>query len=281
MNHKIFGHRSSWLARFPKQHRHARARYLRRQAMAVPLPDGRVLCRVLGELKMYVDPLDRDIAPHLMLDGIWEPRTTEAIVDRIRPGMTCADVGANLGYFALLMAACTGAEGHVLAFEPNPAVAAHLAGSVAVNGFADRVTLHPTVLAEEAGRAVELFVPPMQAGGARAIGEARDGDVAVPVLTDRFDQLPGAGDVALVKIDTEGMEHLVWQGMAAMIAGDRLRHIVLEFTKPCYPDPGALLDEMTAAGFTLQRIEEERGVTPVTRAEVLAGADYQMLMLDR
>lgn len=50
-----------------------------------------------------------------------------AILRVVRPGDTFVDVGANLGMIALLAARLVGAGGKVLACEPNPELAQHLA----------------------------------------------------------------------------------------------------------------------------------------------------------
>ncbi|WP_233247757.1 FkbM family methyltransferase [Caulobacter endophyticus] len=90
------------------------------------------VCRVLGRYKLFVDGLDYGLGPHLLLDGYWEMWTTEAIARAVKPGMTVVDVGANLGYFTLLMADLVGAGGRVHAFEPNPQIATLLARSVSM-----------------------------------------------------------------------------------------------------------------------------------------------------
>src|SRR5580693_7607022 len=38
----------------------------------------------------------------------------------LRPGMTCYDVGANVGFTAVLAAKCVGETGRVVCFEPLP-----------------------------------------------------------------------------------------------------------------------------------------------------------------
>ena len=249
--------------------------------MAVPMTEGHVLCRILGPFKFYADADDRGISPHLILDGYWEPRTTEAIVDRLKPGMTAIDVGANLGYFTILMSLLVGPRGHVLALEPNPDAVRRLAGSLLINGLGDRVDVHQELVGEIDGREVNLVIPKHFSGGAHATAHRRDGHGNLDVRTRRLDGLPGAANATLVKIDAEGMEEAIWQGMTAMIAGPNLRCIVMEFTKDSYADAGALLDDVIGAGFSLKRLHDDVGVVPTSREEVLGGAWLQMLLFER
>lgn len=189
----------------------------------------------------------------------------------VTSGMVVADVGANLGYFTLLMADLVGRSGRVLAFEPNPHVANLLRRSLHANGFEDFVTLSPDPLGAEAGTAVTLNFNPGQAGGAfissHHIAQFSEG---VALHTRRFDEQPDAMRVAFAKIDAEGSEPAIWAGMSAMLAGDALRMVVMEYCGCRYPDPAHFLDEIIAPGFSLASLEPDRGVVPVTREEILA-----------
>ena len=51
---------------------------------------------------------------------------TEAVEAALKPGMVAIDVGANVGYFSMLMAERVGSAGRVQAFEPNPSMAGWL-----------------------------------------------------------------------------------------------------------------------------------------------------------
>ena len=102
------------------------------------LGDHTSLCRVLGKHLCYVDTRDRHLAPHLIMNGFWEPWITVAIAQRMRPGMVCVDVGANLGYFTMLLADLVGPSGAVIAFEPNPRLRELCTSSISANGFRDR-----------------------------------------------------------------------------------------------------------------------------------------------
>ncbi len=128
------------------------------------------LTRVLGRYQMFVDTRDNTISPHLVLEGYWEMWVTEAMLRVIRPGMTCLDIGANLGYFSLLMADLVGPTGRVLAFEPNIDMASRARRSLSVNGMS-WATLHEVALGGHDGEMV--FDADVEApGGGHMLPEA-------------------------------------------------------------------------------------------------------------
>jgi FkbM family methyltransferase len=282
VNFALFARQRSRLRWLPRLQRWLRDRYLHQRAWAIRLEDDMVLCRVLGQYKMYVDPQDRSISPHLMMDGYWEKGTTETLVDLARHGMVAIDVGANLGYFTLLLALLCGSRGRVLAFEPNPPIAARLRASLLLNGLQERVDLHETVLGDSDGREVNLLLSANHPGGTQVTSLAPDdGPNFLKAQTRRLDGIPGALDASLVKIDAEGMEEAIWHGMTAMVAGDRLRYLLIEFTPASYRDPSGWLDEVEAAGFTISHIDDERGICPIARNRILDGTAQRMLLFSR
>jgi len=56
-------------------------------------------------------------------DGFWESWVTVAVARHLQAGMCCVDVGANYGYYTLLMASFVGPEGRIIACEPIPSLA--------------------------------------------------------------------------------------------------------------------------------------------------------------
>jgi FkbM family methyltransferase len=68
--------------------------------------------------KMGLHPSDPGLSRELATYGIHEPTATELLRGFIHEGMKVVDLGANIGYYALLEAQLVGQQGQVLAIEP-------------------------------------------------------------------------------------------------------------------------------------------------------------------
>lgn len=89
----------------------------------------------------------------------YEPEVSSLLVNLIRPGWICVDIGAHLGYFTLLLAHLVGERGRIFAFEALPENARWLMENVALNGFADRVTVENLAIADGGHLLVRLNAP--------------------------------------------------------------------------------------------------------------------------
>lgn len=257
--------------------RHLNEAAIRAACYNAYLGDGTSLCRVLGRYRMFVDTTDIGFSSHMLADGYWEMWVTEALVERVKPGMVCVDIGANLGYFTLLMGDLAG-PATVHAFEPNPAVAARLRKTLSINGYG-AVKVHELALADHRGEAA-FHVPDGEPKNGRLVDAGEFDDTAL-VAIERFDSLGITPD--FIKIDVEGAEEAAWRGMAGVLGQPRPLTIFLEFTLGRYADPARFIDDILRYGFDLKVIDPWRGVVPTSRGEVLAGQEGvdQMLVLTR
>ena len=247
------------------------------------LGDGVSLCRVLGRFKMFVDTSDIGLSTHMLLDGYWEMWLTETLSGVVEQGAVAVDIGANLGYFTLLMAELVGPTGSVHAFEPNPPIADRLIRSCDINGYRDRVTVYRDPLGAVDGLPTHLIVPTHEPKNAH-LGEGDPVAGSIVLTTRRFDSYPALLDASVIKIDAEAAELEIWHGMTARLdRTDMPLTIFLEFATCRYDDPGGFLDEIAARGFSLEEVTLQDGVVPRTRAEVLAAPPLvdQMLLLRR
>jgi len=102
---------------------------LRREA------EGGLVVREINGYKMYLDVNDPGLSCELLRSGVREELETRLVQSVVKPGMTVVDIGANLGYYALMEAGLVGAAGRVIAIEPEPWNFAILGRAVSLNGF--------------------------------------------------------------------------------------------------------------------------------------------------
>jgi len=70
--------------------------------------------------KLSVIPGDPGISSELQIFNIHEPITTQITLQELKEGMTCLDIGSNIGYYALMESKAVGTQGKVIAIEPSP-----------------------------------------------------------------------------------------------------------------------------------------------------------------
>jgi len=133
----------------------------------------------------------------------------------LRPGMRVADVGANIGYYALLFARAVGPEGAVLCYEPEPDNLVELERTLSWNGLAN-VRVLPVAVGDSDG---EAFLARGVNGRVSANGgPPPPGAVTVPLR--RLDTLLPEG-VDLLKVDVEGYEGRVLDGAERLLREHR------------------------------------------------------------
>jgi FkbM family methyltransferase len=139
-------------------------------------------------------------------------------------GKTALDIGANQGIYSYWMSRCVGPEGRVIAFEPQPELAAHL------RDLRDSFRLRNLEIAEAglSSRDAELTLrrPKAQWGGASLESYADDArafdfiPVKVTTIDGYFANHP-ARPIAFIKCDAENHEHHVFRGGHRILTEDR------------------------------------------------------------
>ena len=248
-------------------HRAALEDACRRDASPVYLGDHIGLCRILGRYKFHVDTRDSGFGANILLDGYWELWLTQFMAQTVARGAIVVDVGANYGYYSLLLADLVGPTGHVYAIEPNPAAAALLRRSVSLNGFDARTTICEVAAGAEDGGTATLFVPDGEPKNAAIVADAGvlAGGAAYPVPVVTLDSLFVAHPrIDFIKIDAEGAEQGIIAGLSRTFAVHR-PDMVLEFNAARYADAAGFLAELTALYGWLSYLDftgEVREITP-------------------
>lgn len=162
--------------------------------------------------------------------GDYERPVQQALVALARPGDVCYDIGANLGFFSILLGRLVGPAGVVHAFEPVPANVAIVERNALLNDLGN-VRVVRVALTRSDGEAELLLA--QHVGGAVLADAGTPPDPAgrLTVATATVDSLIGRGELAppqLVKIDVEGAEMDVLLGMERTLR-EHAPKLVLEF----------------------------------------------------
>jgi FkbM family methyltransferase len=197
-----------------------------------------------GPLRLFLDPDDKTVTPLMLAQGIWEANETHWFAKALREGDVVVDVGANIGWYTLIGARLVGETGRVYAFEPDPAAFALLSRNVRANGLTN-VVLEQKAVSDAPGT-LRLYVAPENKGDHRIYqpeGEER-AYVEVPAVTldDYFrDRADG---VDFVKVDTQGAELVILQGMRELIGRSPSLAMVFEFAPYALKGLGGTGEEM-------------------------------------
>ena len=189
---------------------------------------------------------DNYLEEEILRNGVWEPLATQYMQQTLKPGMVAVDVGANIGYFSLLMAHLVGREGHVHAFEPYPGYIDRMCASLAVNDF-EQIELHQVALSDRWGTQT-LYKGLASARMCRwshsdpAFNKVHD---TVAVACMPFDDYAreGLDRLDLIKIDVDGHEMKVLQGACGSI--ERYKpSVLIELYEEALRDAGSSVDEV-------------------------------------
>jgi len=227
---------------------------------SIYLGDHLALAQVLDRFKMYVDTRDIGIAPHLLFGGHWEMWITKLFCELLRPAMTVVDVGANFGYYTLLAAAGTRLDQHVHAIEADPHNFEILNKNVEVNGYEKIVRTYPCA-ALDVRREVTLHQYRNHFGSNGIFSDPADPRIAhsVQVQGIPLDELI-TDTVDLMKIDAEGCEPLIFDGMQQLIRRSPNIQILMEFAPHMIRttiDPAEFLNRIRHAGLRVQGVSYE------------------------
>lgn len=245
-------------------------RRVRPLAQPVYLGRERVLCRVLGRYKLYVDTSDVGFGAHVIMDGLWESWLTVFMARRIQPGMSVVDIGANHGYYTLMFADLVGPEGRVAAIEPSPRMVELLKRSVAVNGFSNRVTIHECAAVSEDGVELTLITPDHEPKNAHIVPASYAGhSESISVQGSRLETLLHDWPrIDFMKIDVEGAEEAALAGAWPILERDR-PDVLLEFSAIRCADPEDLLARLELLYGQYRTVTFDSTLVPITKAELL------------
>src|SRR5439155_9384904 len=186
--------------------------------------------------------VDDFITKLLQQDGGFEFPETDLVTRLVRPGDVCIDAGSQVGYYSCLLAKCVGAAGRVYAFDANPAACETTRQNAELNDFGNIEVIHAAL--GNAQGSTSFYVSSDDQTGLSSLGalHAYKAVISVPWLRlEDFINERRIQKIRLLKIDVEGSEEILLQGLGIHFASHRIDFILLE----CFDERLRLLNTST------------------------------------
>jgi FkbM family methyltransferase len=202
---------------------------------ALPAADFEMMVVDVG--KLWISRRDEVMRPYMARAGTWEPEEGKVLRSLTKPGCRFLDIGANMGYFSVLVSAAAPGV-RVEAVEPDPTNVRVLRFNLwfnLVNG-----TVWPLAL-DDSSRALHLSdnehnLGDLRTGRVDGGGENAAAKWVVPAGSG--DELFAGRSFDLVKIDTQGWEFEILIGLDGTLRRSPGVRIVAEFCPQILKDRG-------------------------------------------
>lgn len=152
-----------------------------------------------------------------------------ALARHCRAGDVVWDVGANIGLYSAVLSRLVGPLGQVVAFEPEPRARERLAQNIELNR-AGNVRVESVALGRRSERA-RFFTASEGVDGSHSLVNDSGSGTVLEIDVERGDVVRRKLDLrvpAVVKVDVEGAEDDVLEGLAETLASPTCRAVLCE-----------------------------------------------------
>ena len=189
-----------------------------------------------------------------------EPETLEWI-DRFGGDGAFYDIGANVGLYSVYYAKSH--SGMVYAFEPSTLNLGVLSRNIDANQLSDQVVIVPSPLTSSNQIAAFSMSEIVEGEAMSTFGESygHDGKPLATAMSYRtlgyaLDFLVDCGELPefprILKIDVDGIEHLILRGAQKVLRAETLISVLVEVNSEFRDLSDSVAHELESAGFTLE-----------------------------
>jgi FkbM family methyltransferase len=211
---------------------------------------------------LWVHPNDQILSRSIVYDKIWEPETTKLIKKIIHEGDVGIDLGANIGYFTILMANLVGTSGKIFSFEPAPQNFEILQKNIKQNHL-ENVISEQSAIGDIDGK-IKLYLSNTNAGWHKVFPtqfvdyEVSDKNIDVKICS--LDKEFIDKKIDFIKMDVEGYEWNAIQGGEKILEENYNIKLIFEFfpmaLRANNVKPDAVLTYLLDIGFHIYVIDE-------------------------
>lgn len=195
-----------------------------------------------------------------IIQGAYEPPTTYYVKKLVmQPGYNFVDVGADYGYYSLLVAKLSRDQAHIYAFEPSiNRYDQYLIPNIQRNGYHN---IHTYKLALSDNERPAAFY--LESGSLYNIKDEKQLQTVQCNLLDNI--IPKAVKIDLVKIDIEGAEINALLGMERVITDSKNIKLIIEIHPRVQAKSGHsvrdVCDYLFARGFSVYCIQYDGSIS--------------------
>ena len=185
-----------------------------------------LIVRDIQGSKMYLSIRDKGVARELALVDIREKLLTETLQNEVKEGESVLDIGANIGYYALMEARLVGPYGKVYAVEPVPYNMQSLEKNIGLNDYSNIETFQQAIGQYDGILPLYISDHPNWCSfypSGNVVGQV---DVSVSSL-DSF--LKDKRQPSMIRMDVEGYEYEIANGMHSLFESNVPLRLLVEF----------------------------------------------------
>jgi FkbM family methyltransferase len=240
------------------------------ERFSVYLGNYRILTNTVRNDLLILDSRDLSLTPHIIKNGTWEERTTITIENIVKEGMVVVDVGANIGYYTVIMGRLVGLKGKVFAFEVNNEITEILKDNCDINCLfttSENITICAKAVTDQ-NKKLQFKVLKNHMGSSSVMNfdpefiiknkDTFQTKMVDGVSLDSF--FPPNFKIDFIRIDAEGSELLILDGMKRIIKENPNIIIMAEYNKNVIEangqDTNSFISAFTKNGFSAYNIND-------------------------
>lgn len=186
-----------------------------------------ILARNVQGSRMQLHLDDEGISADLALDGIREPMSTKTVKEEVKQGYTVVEIGANIGYYALMESRLVGSKGRIYAIEPSPGNFRNLKKNIELNGYKN-IESFELGIGDKKGTA-KIFISPHSNLSSLVVQKNKKVIDTVDIKISTLDEfLKGKKSPDFIRMDVEGYEYNIIRGMKNILRSKKPMKIFIE-----------------------------------------------------
>jgi FkbM family methyltransferase len=226
--------------------------------------------------------------------GVWEPDVTNYLVKNIKPNETVIELGANIGYYTIMMAKLVSPGGRIYAYEANNEVYDLALLSLKMNDLLNIVNMKNIGILDKTGEAILHYTQPDNCSPSKTnIGRAHivstkrrnKGYLVKKIKVTSLDEdLPNLKNVDWLRMDIEGSELPAIYGAKRIIESSPNLKIVMEWAPYMLQNFGSvsdLIDLLHNYGFTFYTLKNNGDLGDIMSKAKLLKSKHTDLVLIR